>query len=178
MNPTPVVETERLILRGWRDGDFDPLARMLANAAVMDFLGGVQPRPDAWRSLALYIGHWSLRGYGFWVVERKSDRAFLGRVGLWRPEGWPDIEIGWALDRPYWGSGYATEAAKAARDYGFRTYPMIARLISLIDPANRASERVAQRLGETKGASATIAISGHRYTRDVWEISRERWISG
>jgi len=55
------------------------------------------------------IGHWTLRGYGTWAVERKSDGAFIGRVGLINPEGWPGLEVGWTLGKPYWGQGYATE---------------------------------------------------------------------
>jgi RimJ/RimL family protein N-acetyltransferase len=116
---------------------------------------------------------WALCGHGFWVVERKSDGAFLGRVGLWQPEGWPGVELAWTLDRPYWGNGYATEAAKAALDHGFLNHPM-SRLVSLIDPENAPSRRVASRLGETKGAPIAIELFGHSFSSDVWEISRDR----
>jgi RimJ/RimL family protein N-acetyltransferase len=78
------------------------------------------------------------------------------------------------LDRPYWGHGYATEAAKASLDYGFRNYA-VPRLVSTIAPENLASKRVAERLGETKGAPHTLTLSGRSFTVDVWEISRERW---
>ena len=175
--PFPVLETERLILRSWREEDLDPLSRMSADGEVMRFLGGAVSRNDAWRAMAAFIGHWVLRGYGFWVVERKSDGAFLGRVGLWRPEGWPGMEVGWALDRPFWGKGYATEAAKAALDHGFQNYP-VPKLISLIDPENHASQRVAERLGETKAAQTTIKLLWRSFCADTWEISRERWRPG
>lgn len=174
--PIPILETPRLILRGWRESDFDPLARMMADPEVARFIGGTLARGDAWRAMATLVGHWVFRGFGFWVVERKSDGAFLGRIGLWYPEGWPGIEVGWSLDRPYWGQGYATEAAAASFDYGFAHLPLD-KLISVIDPDNAPSQAVAKRLGETKGAPAAIMMRGVSYTVDVWEMPRERWLA-
>lgn len=171
---TPVVETKRLILRGWRESDHPPFAAMMADAEVARFIGGVQSPNDAWRTMAAIIGHWHLRGYGFWVVERKEDTAFIGRIGLWQPEGWPGMEVGYALARPYWGKGYATEAAQASLDYGFRNYP-VEKLVSTIHPDNHASQRLAGRLGETKGDRFELVIYGNRNPVDVWEISREKW---
>jgi len=170
----PTVETERLILRGWREEDFEPFARFMADPDVTRYLNGVQSRSDAWRILATTIGHWVLRGFGFWAVERKSDGAFIGRIGLLRPEGWPGMEVGWTLGREYWGQGYATEAAKASLDYGFLNYD-VPKLISMIDPDNRASQRVAERLGESRGALTELSIFGHTYPVEIWEIAREDW---
>ncbi len=172
----PVLETPRLVLRGWRETDLDPFARMYADPEVARFIGGTLSRNDAWRGMATMVGHWIFRGFGFWAVERKSDRVFVGRVGLWQPEGWPGVEVGWGLDRPYWGQGYATEAAAACCDYGFAHLPET-KLISLIDPANAPSQKVALRLGETKGPSATITVRGEDHTADIWEMPRERWLA-
>jgi RimJ/RimL family protein N-acetyltransferase len=173
MKQIPILQTERLLLRGWKEADLDPFARMMADPEVTRFIGGVQPRSNVWRAIAMYAGLWMLRGYGLWVVERKSDGAFLGRVGLWQPESWPAVELAWSLDRPYWGNGYATEAAKAARDYGFMHLAM-PKLVSLIDPENAPSQRVAMRLGETKGPPITVELYGRRFSAEVWEISSGR----
>jgi RimJ/RimL family protein N-acetyltransferase len=171
----PILETQRLTLRGWQPADFEAFAGFMADTDVMRYLGGhPMSRADAWRSLATPIGHWELRGYGLWAVERKSDRALVGRVGLLNPEGWPALEVGWTLGKPFWGAGYATEAANAAMRYGFLTQK-VDRLISCIDADNKASQNVAARLGETKGPTQQLTVAGETFTVDVWSISREEW---
>jgi RimJ/RimL family protein N-acetyltransferase len=170
----PRLETGRLILRGLTQDDFEALAAIYADPDVMQFLGGVQERSDAWRSLGSHIGHWALRGYGVWAVERKSDGALLGRVGMINPEGWPGLEIGWTLGKPYWGKGYATEAAAASVAYAFTTQP-VDKLISCIDPANKPSQQVAERIGETKGARQNLRIRGDEFPVDIWSITRAEW---
>ena len=174
MDAIPRLETNRLILRGWRASDFEPLAAIHSDPEAMTFLGPVQERGDAWRALSGLIGHWVLRGYGKWAVERKSDGAMMGRVGLINPEGWPGLEVGWTLGKQYWGQGYATEAAQAALNYGFVTQP-VDRLISCIDPDNLASQAVAKRIGETKGERTNLRIGGKEFPVDLWVITRETW---
>jgi RimJ/RimL family protein N-acetyltransferase len=147
----PRLQTERLLLREWREDDLDAYAAMYADPEVTRFLGGPLTREQAWRQIALHIGHWQLRGYGQWVLERREDGRFIGRAGLWRPEGWPGLEVGWTLRRDAWGAGYATEAARAAMRWARETLGAGA-LISLIAPANEASAHVARRLGMTPGA--------------------------
>ena len=115
----PRLETARLILREWRASDADAYAGMATDVDVMRYVGGVMDREQSWRSMALHAGHWTLRGYGNWAVERRTDGEFLGRVGLWNPEGWLGPEIGWTLARPAWGNGYATEAAGAAMNWAW-----------------------------------------------------------
>lgn len=144
----PQLETERLLLRAWRAEDHDAHAAMCADQVVMRFLGGPVDPEESWRGMALHVGHWTLRGYGTWALERKADGSFLGRAGLWNPYGWPGLEVGWTLARPAWGHGYATEAARASIEWARATLGAH-RLISLIHPENERSIAVAQRLGMT-----------------------------
>lgn len=171
----PRLETDRLILRAMRSEDFEAWASYMADPEVVRYLNGSpQPRSDAWRNMAITLGHWALRGYGMWAVERKEDGAFMGRVGMFNPEGWPGLEVGWTLGRPYWGKGYATEAAAASMRFAFLTQPTD-RIISTIHPDNKASQAVAARLGETKGPHHDLVIAGNTYPADIWSITREDW---
>lgn len=171
----PRLETERLILRAYGPGDFEPFAAFMADEDVTRYLTGrPMSRADAWRSLASSIGHWHLRGYGTWAVERKQDGAFMGRVGMINPEGWPGLEVGWTLGKPYWGSGYATEAARAALNFAFLTQP-VDKIISCIHPENAASQSVARRVGETKGPRSEIVIGGESFPIDIWSVARGEW---
>lgn len=155
----PEVETERLRLRAFGPADLEPFAAMMADPAVAETVGGVQSREDAWRTMAMFAGGWSLSGFGVWAVERRADGAFLGRCGLWEPEGWPVTEVGWALVRSAWGQGYATEAGRAAMAWGFEHVPGLDRIGSVIAPGNTRSIAVAERLGMVRGRS--VVVRGH-----------------
>jgi RimJ/RimL family protein N-acetyltransferase len=171
----PRLETERLHMRPWHASDFEAFAAIMADADVARYLSGTPlSRADAWRSLAAGVGQWHLRGYGTWAVERKSDGALLGRVGIIHPEGWPGIEVGWTLGKEAWGKGYATEAALASIDYAFITLPLD-RVISIIHPQNVASQKVAARVGETKGQRINLEFGGKDYPADIWAITRKEW---
>ena len=142
------LETERLILRMWREEDLEPYARICADAEVMRFLGGKTFNlTESWRHMALLIGHWHLRGYGHWAIEEKASGTFLGRVGFLNPPGWPGFELGWTLGREFWGKGYATEGARRALAYAFTELDKD-HVISCIHRDNAPSIRVAERLGE------------------------------
>lgn len=144
-----ILETERLILRMFREEDFDSYAEMCADPEVMRYLGEGKPltRPEAWRHMATLVGHWYLRGYGHWAVEERASGRMIGRIGFLNPEGWPGFEVGWTLGRESWGQGYATEGARRALQYAI-TELNRDRVISLIHPENKGSIRVAERLGE------------------------------
>ncbi len=150
------LETERLLLRQWREHDFEPYAKLCADEVVMRYLGGKPfTRAEAWRHMAFLIGHWHLRGYGHFAVEEKATGRFVGRIGFLNPEGWPGFEIGWTLGRESWGKGYATEGASRALEYAFDELHKD-HVISLIHPENHASMRVAERLGEKREGTAEI----------------------
>jgi len=145
----PTLSTKRLVLRGFTDRDFEPFAEIVSDPEVVRYIDDGEPidREQCWRGIALFIGHWTLRGYGWWAVEERETGQFLGRIGLYNPEGWPGLEVGWFFDRARWGHGFATEAGLAALDWAFRVLGA-ERVISVIHPKNVASIRVAERLGE------------------------------
>ena len=142
------LASERLVLRMFRDSDLDDYAEMCGDPDVMRYLGDGNPlsRAEAWRNMALVVGHWQLRGFGLWAVEERRTGFMVGRVGCWQPEGWPGLEVGWALRRKFWGRGYATEAALVALDHAFNRLGR-AHVISLIQPENSPSVAVALRIG-------------------------------
>ena len=142
----PVLETERLVLRGWREDDFEPFAAVYANPQDARFIGGVHTRDDAWRRMAGYIGHWVLRGYGHWVLEGKASSELVGWAGLWSPEGFPGQEVAWTLLPLSRGRGLAREAGLRIRAYAYETLGW-ETVISLIHLENAPSIRVAERLG-------------------------------
>jgi RimJ/RimL family protein N-acetyltransferase len=165
----PVIQTERLVLRAFEPEDFEPYAAMVADPEVTRYLADGRPlsRVDAWRQMAMFAGHWALRGFGVWAVAERETGAFVGRIGCFEPEGWPAFEVAYTLARPAWGHGYAREGAAAALDYARRTLGR-SDIISIIRPGNRKSILVATSLGaapdgsvEFFGAPALI----YRYPR-------------
>jgi RimJ/RimL family protein N-acetyltransferase len=177
MSPvTPTtIQTRRLVLRMFWEADLDAYAEMCADPEVMRYLGNGQPltRAETWRHMATVLGHWVLRGYGLWAVEERASGVLVGRIGCIQPEGWPGFEVGWALRRAYWGRGLATEGARAALGYAFGVLRQ-PRVISLIHPENKASIRVAERLGERLEGETEVV--GKRAL--VYAITREEWEDG
>lgn len=169
------LETERLLLRMWRPDDFEAYAEICADPEVMRYLSGKPlSRMEAWRQMAVLVGHWHLRGYGHWAVEEKASGKFIGRIGFLNPEGWPGFEIGWTLSAQAQGKGYATEGARRALEYAF-TELKREHVISLINPQNQASIRVAERLGEklegrTELLDTEVLIYG--IDLDTWRAKR------
>ena len=144
----PTLTTDRLRLREFRAGDLDAYAAMRANPEVVRYLGtGRTSTPvEVWRTMATFLGQWALRGYGVWGCEKIDGGAFIGAVGIFHPFDWPEPEIIYSLDRPFWRQGFATEAGRAARNWLFEHFPLV-RVASFIRPDNFASKRVAERLG-------------------------------
>ena len=168
------LETERLLMRWFREDDFVAHAEISADPEVMRFLGDGRPMTEleAWRQMAAIMGHWYFRGYGIWAIEEKQTGNLIGRIGFMNPQGWPGFELGWTLGSKYWGKGYASEGARRALEYAF-TEMNRDHLISLIDPENVASIRVAERLGETvKGRTQLMG-------KDVliYGIDRQHWLA-
>lgn len=173
MEETVQLETERLVLRMFRESDLDAFAEMCADEIVMRYIGTGKTlsRAEAWREMAVMLGHWQLRGYGLWAVEERESHSLIGRIGCWNPEGWPGFEVGWMLRRQSWGHGLATEGVRAALNYAFSTLHR-PHVISLICPENARSIRLASRVGERlEGETEALGI---RFL--VYGIDRETWI--
>ena len=170
--PALRLETERLFLRMFRADDFEAYARIGGDKDVARYIGNGRPltRAEAWRGLAAQIGHWTLRGYGMFAIEEKATGAFVGRAGFFNPEGWPGFEVGWTLARESWGRGYATEAARRLLAYAFTDLGQD-HVISVIQPANSASIRVAERIGESY--ERTTELSGAEVL--IYGITRAAW---
>ena len=151
------LETDRLILRMFREDDLDAYAAISADPEVMRYLGDGKPldRPSSWRQIAMILGHWQLRGYGLFALEEKATGDLVGRAGIFEPEGWPGFEAGWMLRRESWSKGYATEAARRVLRWAFTDLGR-EHVISLIREANAPSIRVAERLGERLEGRAVI----------------------
>jgi RimJ/RimL family protein N-acetyltransferase len=157
----PALDTERLTLRGHTLADFDDSAAMWADPTVTRHIGG-RPftREEVWTRLLRYVGHWALLGYGYWVIRDKASGRFVGEVGFL--DGKRDIvpslegapEIGWALSTWAHGRGIATEAVRAAVEWG-ATHFGARRSVCLIDVDNLASVRVAQKCGYREFARTT-----------------------
>jgi RimJ/RimL family protein N-acetyltransferase len=142
----PELTTARLRFRDWRESDLDPFHEFYRDPKSEAVYGGNAQRGDVWRRIALFLGHWQLRGYGPWALEDGASGRFAGYCGLWFPEGWDDPEVGWGIMPEFRGRGYAGEAAARVRDYGHRDKGL-ARLVSYINPDNTASLSVARKLG-------------------------------
>jgi RimJ/RimL family protein N-acetyltransferase len=148
-----LLRTARLLLRPWRGDDLAAFAAMSADPAVMEFLMPLS-EPGACEAWAAGLqAHWRKHGFGRWVVEVPGEAGFAGIVGLvtvpYEAHFTPAVEIAWRLARAYWGRGYATEAARAALDFGFGKLGL-AEIVAVTVPANLRSRRVMERLGMTR----------------------------
>ncbi len=154
----PDLATARLRLRAFRAADLDAFAAMQTEPEVMRHIGTGLPRSreETWRGMEAFLGQWVLRGYGIFALEDAQGR-FVGRAGILHPFDWPEPELAYALDRPFWGIGLATEAATAIRDWAFATFGF-PRLASFIRPDNIASIRLAARIGAVR--EATLVLLG------------------
>jgi RimJ/RimL family protein N-acetyltransferase len=118
----------------------------------------------ALRNVDRMTRQWQSRGYGHFVVVEKSSGQVIGSVGLYHPDNWPGAELTWILRRSHWGQGYATEAARAVIDWAWRNRSPD-HIISLIEPANEASLRVAEKIGQQFECEDVHPISGERVYR-------------
>jgi RimJ/RimL family protein N-acetyltransferase len=149
---TPVVETDRLILRQNRPSDLEHRLAITGDPDFMRFVGGVYDRQENWSRILRYVGHWTAFGYGLFAIEEKGSGRYVGNVGLAHFERGlgedfdPYPEAAWMIAQWAEGRGYASEAMAAALEWHERNFGT-GRQVCIIDPANESSLRLADRLG-------------------------------
>ena len=175
----PTLTTARLVLRPPLQQDFDGFAEMGAEEETMRFIGGVQARDAAWRSMATLTGAWALLGYSMFSVLRRDTGEWIGRLGPWRRGGkegsWPGNEVGWGLKKSAMGQGYAREGATAAIDWAFEHLGWD-HVIHCIDKRNAPSIALALRLGaalEREDHQLAPPFQDHKV--DIYGQAREHW---
>jgi RimJ/RimL family protein N-acetyltransferase len=167
--------TDRLVLRRFRPTDREPFAALNADPEVVRFVADGRPLTRAGSDALIDAieAHWSQHGFGLWCAAPREDPdGCLGFVGLavpsFLPTVMPAVEVGWRLARPAWGRGLATEGARAALDYGFRDL-QLKSVVSIIDPDNERSVRVAEKLGMRRGVAHVHPVTGRKLR--AYEIS-------
>jgi ribosomal-protein-alanine N-acetyltransferase len=142
------ILTERLRLRLFTAADLDAVCGLFGDPEVMRFIGKgkVRTREENATVLAAWMQHWQDHGFGPWAVEERAGGRFVGRCGIRRLAGTPEVELLYTYNKEFWGRGYGTEAAAASLRYGFETVGL-PRIVAVADPANRGSTRVMEKVG-------------------------------
>ena len=144
-----MIETERLLLRPWRDADRDPFWAMAQDAEVMRYLPATD-RADSDDTIDSMIAAQAEHGYCFWAMMLKGENRFIGFCGLLPPhDPFAEVEIGWRLESAAWGKGYAKEAAQACLEWAWRELG-VASVIAVTVPENERSRGLMLRLGMTR----------------------------
>ena len=145
-----VIETKRLILRQWREEDYEPFARLNADPKVMEYFPSVLTKNESDTLASTLKALISKRGWGFWVIEEKETGLFVGALGLHKPTEnlpfLPCVEIGWRLAHEHWGKRYATEAGEEVLRYAFEVLE-IEEVVSFTAVVNKRSSALMERLG-------------------------------
>ena len=153
MDHGPTIETERLILRPWRDDDVVPWIAMSADPRVMEFFPAVMPADEAAETATRVRENLARRGFGWWAIEVKDGAPFAGVIALqmvpFEAPFTPAMEVGWRLAFDQWNKGYATEGAAAALRFAFGDLAQ-REVVAMTAAINLRSQRVMQRLGMTR----------------------------
>jgi RimJ/RimL family protein N-acetyltransferase len=179
---TRELETVRLKLRQWQTSDLEPFAKMNADPRVMEFFPALLSRVESDAMAERMRSLIAQRGFGFWVAELRQSGEFIGFVGLHIPTAElpfsPCVEIGWRLAFPFWGQGYATEAAREALRFAF-TELNLPEIVSFTAIGNLRSQAVMRRLNmqpEPETFPHPGIPAGHPLREHCWyRLTREEW---
>jgi ribosomal-protein-alanine N-acetyltransferase len=153
MPETPLLKTERLVLRRWRDGDREPFAALNADPEVMEHFPATLARDQSDALIERIEANFDRRGFGLWAVEIAETGRFIGFTGLSVPgfqaHFTPAVEIGWRLARSAWGHGYASEAARRALSFAFEDLGL-SQVVAFTSRTNLRSQGVMRRIGMTR----------------------------
>ncbi len=183
---TPELRTERLLLRRWRDSDRAPFARLNGDPVVMEHFPSRLTAAESDVLADLLDLGLARREYGLWAVEVIGGAPFIGFVGLssptWEAAFTPCVEVGWRLDRPHWGRGYASEAAREVLRYAFETLGLD-EVVSFTTLANSRSLAVMERIGMTRDPAMDFdhpsIERGHPQRRHLLcRLTRHDWSRG
>lgn len=182
--PPITLQTERLYLRPWRDIDLAPFAKMNGDPEVMAYFPKTLSPAESDAMARKCQSLIDKNGWGFWAVSLKDSDTFIGFVGLHQPQDnlpfTPCVEIGWRLQKEYWGQGFATEAATAALKFAFETLNLD-EVVSFTACINESSKRVMQRLSMTDSKSnfyhPAIEKSHPLLEHVLYRISKDEWIN-
>lgn len=177
------IDTPRLLLRQWQDSDYQPFARLNADVDVMAHFPTTLDE-DASNQMANKCRQLiNDNGWGFWAVELKENRAFIGFVGLHRPTITlpfsPCVEVGWRLAKAYWGKGLAMEAAREALVFGFMALGLD-EIVSFTATSNKPSEAVMKRLHmDYKGLfeHPSLAKESPLLEHHLYGLTKAKWLS-
>lgn len=177
------LETERLVLRTWREDDVDAFWELHRHPDVLAYLPGPNDRAETAKLVDRFLDHWARHGFGLFAVDDKSSGELVGFTGLIAIE-WEapvkGVEIGWRFRRDVWGQGYATEAARRCLPLAFEQLG-IDPLVAIAVPENVRSHRVMERLGFVRQPNKNFEHprlpEGHRLRLHwSWELTRAAWL--
>ncbi len=163
LTSAPILETERLTLRGPLQSDLPEYTRFMTSSPAMRAQGETVSKEQAWFGFLIGVGHWQWHGFGFFTLVEHGQSHPIGRVGLLKHSNWPDVELAWHLFEGAEGKGYATEAGLAVRRWAYQSHGFN-QLVSYIDYRNHPSQAVTKRLGAQRNGMR----AEHEPDAEVW----------
>jgi RimJ/RimL family protein N-acetyltransferase len=169
-----VIETPRLVLKVPSLKEFDAWCAFMADEDAARYIGKAQPPAVVWRGICTMIGSWQQEGFAMFSVFEKDTGRWVGRLGPWRPHGWPGNEVGWGVIRDVWGKGYALEGSIASMDFAVDVLGWT-DIIHSIHPDNVNSQKLARRLGSVNRGPGKMPPPFENEPIDLWGQSANEW---